>query len=205
MTVDADRPAHGAKILGVPVRQELAHGRSRMQFSVSDATAPGGRAASARLTRADAQRRPLQGTRTARPWILPLCRSCSAALACAELILVRRQLDKPAVGERHQLDKLRPGADQIADDVALGDDHVDGRDADVLAVADDIIAAHRPRHLQALGRRALLADEIDDRLGALSVRSSPAPPRPRCRRPSRACGRRASWRAPAKRRTCRRR
>src|SRR5208337_1947649 len=44
------------------------------------------------------------------------------------------------------------------------------RNADLLAIADDIIAAHRAGHLEALGRGAFLADEVDDRLGALAAR-----------------------------------
>jgi hypothetical protein len=64
----------------------------------------------------------------------------------------------------------RSCAHEIADDVPLRDDHVDCRYADVLAVTDDVIASHRASHFQALRGRALLADEVDDRLRALAAR-----------------------------------
>jgi len=84
-------------------------------------------------------------------------------------IFDRFQFDQSAIGERHQFDQLGPCPDEIADDVALRDDHVHSRNADVLAVADHVIAAHRSGHFQALCRRAFFADEIDDGLGALAV------------------------------------
>lgn len=78
----------------------------------------------------------------------------------------RGQLDQAAIGQGHQFDELGPGSDQIADDVLFRDDHVDGGDPDVLAIAHDIIAAGRSGHGKTLGRGALLADEVDYRFGA---------------------------------------
>ena len=80
------------------------------------------------------------------------------------------QVDEAPVRQRHQLDQFGPGADQVADDVLLSDDHVDRRYADILAIADDIVAARRAGHREALGRGALLADEVDDRLRADALR-----------------------------------
>ncbi len=48
-------------------------------------------------------------------------------------------------------------------------DHVDRRDVDVLAVADHVVEAAVADHGDAVLDRALLAHEVDDRLGAEAV------------------------------------
>lgn len=79
------------------------------------------------------------------------------------------QLDAATIRQRHQLGQLGPGPHEISDDVALGDDQIHRRNLDVLTVADDVVAAHRPGHRQSLLCRALFAHEVDDGLGTHAV------------------------------------
>ena len=67
----------------------------------------------------------------------------------------------------------------------------------VLAVADDVVVAGVAQHGHALLDRAALADEVDDRLGALAVGQSRARCRRACRRRPR-CGRRRARSASAR-------
>src|SRR5450631_519836 len=77
----------------------------------------------------------------------------------------------PAGGvQGHQLNEVVVAADQVPDDVALGRDHVDGRDVDRPAIPDDEVAACPSGHCPAVALRALLPHEVQDHLGAHSVR-----------------------------------
>src|SRR3954466_989226 len=71
--------------------------------------------------------------------------------------------------ERHQVLQVDVRADQVPDERDLARDDVDRRDVDVLAVADDVVEAAVLDHRDAVLDGALLADEVDDRLGALAV------------------------------------
>ena len=73
----------------------------------------------------------------------------------------------PLRGQRHQVAQVVVGADQVADEVDLGGDDVDGRDVDVLAVADDVVVTGAPQHRHPFRGGATLADEVDDHLGAV--------------------------------------
>ena len=73
----------------------------------------------------------------------------------------------PAGGQRHQVAQVVVRPDEVADEVDLGGDDVDGRDVDVLAVADDVVVAGPAQHRDSLGGRTALADEVDDDLGAV--------------------------------------
>ena len=167
--------AYGAKVVGVLVRQEFTHGQSsnagaapppaKRRSSGMSATAPlraqrGGGLMAIRRRSGHKHRAAVD---------LAIVQVVQGVVRGGELVLLCREFDQPAVGERHQLHEFGPGAYEIADDVALRDDHVHSRNADVLAVADHVIAAHRSGHFQALCRRAFFADEIDDGLGALAV------------------------------------
>src|SRR4051794_4240082 len=73
-------------------------------------------------------------------------------------------------GQRHQVLQVDVGPDEVADEGDLARDDVDRRDVDVLAVADHVVEAAVLHHLDAVLDRALLTDEVDDRLGAHPVR-----------------------------------
>ena len=90
-------------------------------------------------------------------------------LEVVERVLLGVQVDRAAGGQRHQVAQVVVGADEVADEVDLGGDDVDGRHVDVLAVADDVVVARPAQHRDALSRRAALADEVDDRLGAVAA------------------------------------
>src|SRR3954447_18302397 len=71
--------------------------------------------------------------------------------------------------ERHEVLQVDVGPDDVADERDLARDHVDRRDVDVLAVADDVVEAAVLDHRDAVLDGALLAYEVDDRLGAVAV------------------------------------
>src|SRR3954454_22109018 len=71
--------------------------------------------------------------------------------------------------ERHQVLQVDVRADQVPDERDLARDDVDRRDVDVLAVADDVVEAAVLDHRDAVLDGALLAHEVDDRLGAEAV------------------------------------
>src|SRR3954463_16815912 len=71
--------------------------------------------------------------------------------------------------ERHEVLQVDVGPDEVADERDLARDDVDRRDVDVLAVADDVVEAAVLDHRDAVLDGALLADEVDDRLGAEAV------------------------------------
>ena len=75
------------------------------------------------------------------------------------------QGDLARLGKNHQLRELVIGADDVPDDVALGGDDVEGRDADRAAVADDVVGASPARHREPVVLRALLGDEVKYYLG----------------------------------------
>src|SRR5215210_242904 len=76
------------------------------------------------------------------------------------------KLYQAARREVHQLFEVVVGADQVADDAALGGDDVYRRDLHLPAVADDVVEAGRARHLPGLVLRAALAHVVEDDLGA---------------------------------------
>src|ERR687893_1703970 len=57
------------------------------------------------------------------------------------------QIDLALGGEHHQFDEVVVGSDQVAGDVALGRDDVDGRDLHHAAVADDVVGTAGPGHV----------------------------------------------------------
>src|ERR1700722_2002725 len=75
--------------------------------------------------------------------------------------------DLAGLGEGHELGELVVGADDVADDVALGGDDVEGRDGDGAAVADDEVGPAGGGHVPGVHLRALLGDEVEDHVGAL--------------------------------------
>src|SRR6266516_122995 len=83
------------------------------------------------------------------------------------------QRDLPGLGPHHQLGQLVVGPDDVPDDVALGRDDVQGRDAEGPAVADDEVRAGAPGHREPVLLGALLGDEVEDDLGAGSVGEVP--------------------------------
>src|SRR3954452_6856971 len=72
-------------------------------------------------------------------------------------------------GQRHEVLQVDVGADEVPDEGDLARDDFDRRHVDVLAVADDVVEAAVLHHGDAVLDRALLADEVDDRLGAHPV------------------------------------
>src|SRR3954452_1069984 len=84
-------------------------------------------------------------------------------------IRARVERDLALRGERHEVLQVDVGPDEVADERDLARDDVDRRDVDVLAVADDVVEAAVLDHRNAVLDGALLADEVDDRLGALAV------------------------------------
>src|SRR6266487_7046743 len=85
---------------------------------------------------------------------------------CVQRVGPGVQGDLPALGQHHQLGQLVVGADDVADDVALGADHIQRRDVQLAAVADHVVRAGPPGHGPALVLRALLGDEVEDHVGA---------------------------------------
>src|ERR1700744_6220297 len=79
-------------------------------------------------------------------------------------------MDEATVGERHQFDEFGIRADQVADDRLLAGDHVDGRQLDLSAIANDVIEARVARHGEALCDCVAFADKIDHRFGAVAAR-----------------------------------
>src|SRR3954447_6803381 len=86
-----------------------------------------------------------------------------------ERVRRRVQGDLALRGERHQVLQVDVGPDEVADERDLARDHVYRRDVDVLAVPDDVVEAAVLDHRDAVLDGALLADEVDDRLGAVAV------------------------------------
>src|SRR3954453_4875732 len=74
-----------------------------------------------------------------------------------------------ALGEHHQLGQLVVGADDVSDDVALGGDDRQRRPLERAAVADHVVAAAGPGHLEALVLRTLLGHEVEHDVGAPAV------------------------------------
>src|ERR1700745_468459 len=60
------------------------------------------------------------------------------------------QGDLAVLGQHHQLGQFVIGTHDVADDVALGGDDVQGRDGQGAAVADDVVRPGRPRHVPAV-------------------------------------------------------
>src|SRR5215207_2274293 len=72
-------------------------------------------------------------------------------------------------GQGHQLGQVVVGPDDVADDVALGGDDLDGRDLDDPAVADHEVRPGPPGHLPGVLLGSLLADEVQHHLGAVAA------------------------------------
>src|SRR4051794_20482182 len=120
--------------------------------------------------------------------ILPMCRCLlggdqdSAALEPPVVEVVHRVVDGverirrrvqghlALRGQRHEVLQVHVGPHEVPDEGDLARDHVDRRDVDVLAVADDVVEAAVLDHRDAVLDGALLADEVDDHLGAHAVR-----------------------------------
>src|ERR1700677_2046551 len=81
--------------------------------------------------------------------------------------------DLAGLGEGHQLGELVVGADDVADDVALGGDDVQGRDGDRAAVADDEVGAAGGGHVPGVGLGALLGHEVEHHVGAVAAGEVP--------------------------------
>jgi hypothetical protein len=71
--------------------------------------------------------------------------------------------------QRHEVLEVDVRPDEVSDERDLARDDVDRRDVDVLSVADDVVEAAVLEHRDAVLDGAVLADEVDDRLGAASV------------------------------------
>ena len=108
----------------------------------------------------------------------------------------RVQRDLALRGQRHQVLQIDVGPDEVPDEGDLARDDVDRRHVDVLAVADHVVEPAVLHHLDAVLDRALLTDEVDDRLGAHPVVELARRSRAGCRRPFTVWSRRASLRAP---------
>src|SRR5690349_16642696 len=76
------------------------------------------------------------------------------------------QGDLARLGQHHQLGQVVVGADDVADDVALGADHVERRDVQLAAVADHEVRAGPAGHRPALVLRTLLGDEVEHHVRA---------------------------------------
>ena len=122
-----------------------------------------------------------------------------------ERVLRGVERDLALRGQRHQVLEIDVGPDEVPDEGDLARDDVDRRDVDVLAVADDVVEAAVLHHGDAVLDRALLADEVDDRVGAQAVGELLARGRAACRRPGPDGRRRAPWRVPGPSQTGRRR
>src|SRR4029077_13768317 len=84
-------------------------------------------------------------------------------------VLAGMQLHLALRGQYHQLRQVVVRADQVADEVDLGGDDVDGGDVDVLAVSDDEVVPGATQHGDTLFGRTALADEIEHGLGAVAT------------------------------------
>src|SRR6218665_2542831 len=106
------------------------------------------------------------GISTARPLILPWCRSLSAWFASLKRYSRVAKITRPRTGQSHNFDQFGIGPHQIADDRLFAANHVHGRKFDLPAITDDVIKPAIARHGQTLGDCIAFADEIDDRLRA---------------------------------------
>src|SRR3984957_17363221 len=79
------------------------------------------------------------------------------------------QGDPAGLGGGHQLGQLVVGADDVADDVPLGGDDVEGRDRHGAAVADHEVGAARGGHVPRVHLRALLGHEVQHDVRAVAV------------------------------------
>src|SRR3954447_9243955 len=77
-----------------------------------------------------------------------------------ERVLLGVQGDLAGLRQDHELGQVAVGADDVADDVLLAGDELQGRDAQLAAVADDEQRAVGPGHLPGIHLRALLGDEV---------------------------------------------
>src|ERR1700735_4255291 len=77
--------------------------------------------------------------------------------------------DAAGLGEGHQLGQLVVGADDVAVDVPLGGDDVEGRDRDGAAVADDEVGPAGGGHVPGVGLGALLGHEVEDHVRAAAA------------------------------------
>ena len=80
------------------------------------------------------------------------------------------QVDFAFSRKRHQLHQIGVRAHQVADNVLLAEDHVNRRDLDGAAVADDVVVATVAGHGQALIDGPAFANKVEDSLGALPTR-----------------------------------
>src|SRR4051812_35971396 len=91
---------------------------------------------------------------------------------------LRVQRDLACLGQHHELGQLVVGADDVADDVALGGDHVERWDDQRAAVADDEVRAGGAGHRETLVLGALLGHEIPHHVRARPGGGFPPPPHP---------------------------
>ena len=108
-----------------------------------------------------------QGTRMARPRTRPASSSWRASTAASSGTVLVCRVTFASLGEHHQLGQIVVGADDVADDVALGGDDVQRRHLERAAVPDHEVRPVRARHREALVLRSLLGNE---------VRTTSAPP-----------------------------
>ena len=83
--------------------------------------------------------------------------------------LLRGDLDLALAVELHQLRQVVVCTHDVADDVELAQQQVDRFDRQAAAVANLRVRAAAMQHLDRRIRRAVLADEVEDDVGALSV------------------------------------
>ncbi len=79
------------------------------------------------------------------------------------------QGDLAGLSEDHQLGELVVGADDVADDVALGGDDVQRRDGQRASVADDVVGAGASGHLEAFVLSPSLGDEVQHHVATCAV------------------------------------
>src|SRR5438128_11708857 len=89
---------------------------------------------------------------------------------CVQRVRRGVKVDLPPCGQDHELHQVVVGADQVADEVDLGRDDVDGRDVHDTPVADHEVTAGAPEHHQPRLDCATLADEVEDDLGSHAAR-----------------------------------
>src|SRR3982074_3285460 len=65
---------------------------------------------------------------------------------CVQRVRRSVKFDVSPCGQDHELHQVVVGADQVADEVDLGRDDVDGRDAHGTPVADHDVTAGAPQH-----------------------------------------------------------
>src|SRR5215469_7924198 len=70
------------------------------------------------------------------------------------------------LGQDHQFGEIVVGPDDVADDVPLGGDDVQGRDVELAAVADDEVGAGLAGHLPPVVLGSPLGDEVKHHVGA---------------------------------------